>query len=238
MNITTVQTITIILSLISTTIAICLGVGGYVLKVLAERRLQDSNLSEIDVNLSTLFTNLVNVAHARSKNSDGGVGHSSQVAAIISLGELGNRYGILYEPAKAALTSINIWLVDFAPKGNKPDEEALAQDRDKAVKRALVILELPKKASKIKKIIAREGLVLLLFLLASYLIYQSANAIGNLFVKIRFNHLTNSETDIYLRSNIQYYYCCNVERFSYLLYPLHWLIRFIIWAIRILREGK
>lgn len=169
MNITIVQTITIILSLISTTIAICIGVGGYVLKVLAERRSQDSNRAEIDVKLSTLFTDLGYVAHARSKIPGVEVGHTSQVAAIISLGELGNRYGILYEPAKAALNSLKIWLVDFVHEETDPCKKALVEDRIGAVEKTLAILERPKTTPKINKIIAREGLILLGFFAISIL---------------------------------------------------------------------
>ena len=87
---------------------------------------------------------------------------------------------------------------------------------------------------KIKRIIAREGLILLLFLLASFFIYQRSGIISDLYVKIRYSHITPSE--ITLLSALYAYAYSKVEIFSYLLYPFYWLIRFIIWAIKTLRK--
>jgi hypothetical protein len=196
--------ITIILSLISTTIAICIGVGGYVLKVSAERRLQDSNRAEIDVKLSTLFTELGYVAHA------------SQIAAIISLEELGNRYDILYEPAKAALNSLKIWLVDFVLEETDSFKKALVKDRVEAVKKALALLERPKITPKNKKIIAREGLVFISIYIL-WFIFGSITGGGI------------SDLKAFLLG------CFNFTIGTYLIYGL---IRFIIWALRTLKEKK
>jgi hypothetical protein len=208
--------ITIILSLISTTIAICIGVGGYVLKVSAERRLQDSNRAEIDVKLSTLFTELGYVAHARSKILGVEVGHASQIAAIISLEELGNRYDILYEPAKAALNSLKIWLVDFVLEETDSFKKALVKDRVEAVKKALALLERPKITPKNKKIIAREGLVFISIYIL-WFIFGSITGGGI------------SDLKAFLLG------CFNFTIGTYLIYGL---IRFIIWALRTLKEKK
>ncbi len=87
---------------------------------------------------------------------------------------------------------------------------------------------------KWKKVIAREGLILLLFLSVAFFIYNMSGMLADLYIKIGFSHITENETmllgwlhDIYSRK---------AEIFSYLLYPFYLLGRFIMWAIRTLKE--
>jgi len=87
---------------------------------------------------------------------------------------------------------------------------------------------------KIKQIVAREGLILLLFLLVSFIIYQLSGIIAGLYVKIRYFYITKEETTLLMW--LYDYAQKDVEIFSYLLYPLYWLIRFVVWAIKVLRK--
>jgi len=87
---------------------------------------------------------------------------------------------------------------------------------------------------KVKKIIAREGLTLFLFIFVSFFIYQFSGIIAELYVKIRYSYIAKSETILLL--NLHSYVVHRVEILSYLLYPLHWIIRFVPWAIKTLRS--
>jgi hypothetical protein len=92
----------------------------------------------------------------------------------------------------------------------------------------------PQTKKNYRRIVAREGLILLLFLLISFIIYQLSGIIADLCVKVKYSYITKEE--VMLLEALHDYADSRVKVFSCLLYPLFWLIRFTIWAIRTLRQ--
>jgi len=99
--------------------------------------------------------------------------------------------------------------------------------------------------NKTKRIIAREGLVAVLIIGLGFLLYStvigwhstSPNGTG-----YEFKYLLDNISSLFdlqwLLSCVKCYFKDLIAVFLFLGYPIYLLIRFIIWAIKMLREGK